>query len=436
MTEEKLASVKISDTREKGAKSNESKKESKDDKKDEMGEEDRKLQEDLEMLVQRLSEADVSLYQPSLEMMRTLIRASTTSMTSVPKPLKFMRPHYAKMKQIYKKMTDGPDKKLCADVISVLAMTSDDKNDCINYRLKGMLEPIGDWGHEYVRHLSMQMAEEWRTCSGATELDKARREELLTLARDVVGHNMKHNAEVEACDLLIEIERLDLLLNFVEEIDHARVCLYLLSCSPFTPDPDNRVLIKTSKDIFLKFSRKFEALRCAIMLNDVAVIREIFISTEDMLMKKQMALLLARHQIFLDLSNVEKGDKLAELNSNSDLHSYFHSLVTELDILEAKTPDAIYKSHLEQARPFASAPDCARMNLAAVFVNGFVNCAFGTDKMMSDADSANRWFYKNKDFGMFFLSCMRFWLVCFNAVIDTCTYDTNHIYGLAIKGGE
>lgn len=55
----------------------------------------------------------------------------------------------------------------------------------------------------------------------------------------------------------------------------------LFSCSPLTPDPDNRILIKTSKDIFLKFSRKFEALRCAIMLNDVAMIREIFVSTED-----------------------------------------------------------------------------------------------------------------------------------------------------------
>lgn len=74
----------------------------------------------------------------------------------------------------------------------------------------------------------MEMAEEWRACSGSTDADRARREELLTLARDVISHNMKHNAEVEACDLLIEIERLDLLLNFVEEVDHARVCLYLL----------------------------------------------------------------------------------------------------------------------------------------------------------------------------------------------------------------
>lgn len=55
-----------------------------------------------------------------------------------------------------------------------------------------------------------------------------RREELLTMARHIVVHNMKHNAEVEACDLLIEIERLDLLQEHVLDVDHPRVCLYLL----------------------------------------------------------------------------------------------------------------------------------------------------------------------------------------------------------------
>ncbi|KAJ1346199.1 26S proteasome non-ATPase regulatory subunit 2 [Parelaphostrongylus tenuis] len=85
-----------------------------------MSEEDKKLEEDLNMLVQRLTENNTSLYQPSLETMRTLIRASTTSMTSVPKPLKFMRPHYAKMKQVFEKMEPGPTKRLCADIISVL----------------------------------------------------------------------------------------------------------------------------------------------------------------------------------------------------------------------------------------------------------------------------------------------------------------------------
>lgn len=38
---------------------------------------------------------------------------------------------------------------------------------------------------------------------------------------------MAHNAEAEACDLLMEIERLDLLEEYVDENIYSRVCLYL-----------------------------------------------------------------------------------------------------------------------------------------------------------------------------------------------------------------
>lgn len=378
------------------------KKTGKEEKKDEMTEEDKKLEEDLNMLVQRLSENDTTLYLPSLETMRSLIRASTTSMTSVPKPLKFMRQHYATMKQVFEKMQPGPTKSLCADIISVLAMCADEKNDCINFRMKGMHEPIGDWGHEYVRHLAMEMSEEWKQAGDGSEKSKARRNELLVLARDIVMHNMKHNAEVEACDLLIEIERLDLLIEYVVDVDHQRVCLYLLSCAPLTPDPDNVILIRTAKDIYLKYKRYLEAVRCAIMLNDPVEIKNIFSKTDDLLLQKQMAILLGRHQIFLDFENVENGEQLGELNSNAHLYEYFHSLARELDIMEPKTPEGIYKSHLEHSRPFGNtaAPDSARMNLAAAFVNGFVNCGFGVDKMMAESEDASKWFYKNKEYGM------------------------------------
>ncbi|KJH47377.1 Proteasome/cyclosome repeat protein [Dictyocaulus viviparus] len=363
-------------TKQEKSSKDEKRKTGKDEKKDEMTEEDKKLEEDLNMLLQRLTENDVNLYQPSLETMRTLIRASTTSMTSVPKPLKFMRPHYAKMKQVFEKMQPGPT--------------------------KGMHEPIGDWGHEYVRHLAMEMSEEWKQASDGSEKSKARRKELLVLARDIVMHNMKHNAEVEACDLLIEIERLDLLMEYVVDVDHQRVCLYLLSCAPLTPDPDNVILIRTAKNIYLKYKRYLEAVRCAIMLNEPNEIKEIFTMTNDLLLQKQMAILLGRHQIFLDFESIPNGEQLGELNSNAHLYEYFHSLARELDIMEPKTPEGIYKSHLEHSRPFGNtaAPDSARMNLAAAFVNGFVNCGFGVDKMMAESEDASKWFYKNKEYGM------------------------------------
>lgn len=55
-------------------------------------------------------------------MLTNLIRTSTTSMTSVPKPLKFLREHYPALKEVYEKVKEDKTKKFCADVISVLAM--------------------------------------------------------------------------------------------------------------------------------------------------------------------------------------------------------------------------------------------------------------------------------------------------------------------------
>ena len=357
----------------------------------ELTEEDKKLQDDLNLLVQRLSESDASLYSQALETMRSLIRASTTSMTSVPKPLKFMRPHYPKMKQIYEEIADETTKKSCADVISILAMCADESTDCIKYRLLGSREPIGEWGHEYVRHLSLEMTNEWRQLYENKELSDG----LIGLVREIIIHNMKHNAEVEACDLLIEIEQLPLLLEYVEEDSHSRVCIYLLSCVPLTSTPENSTLINSAKDIYLKFNKYFDALRCAIMLNDMDVIRSIFLDCTDTLLQKQMAILLGRHQIFLELED----EKLAELNSNTNLYSYFHSLARELDIMEPKTPESVYKTHLEQTRPFANQiGDSVRLNLASSFVNGFVNCGFGVDKILSETDEANRWFAKNREY--------------------------------------
>lgn len=55
-------------------------------------------------------EKNTALYRPALEELRRLIRSSTTSMTSVPKPLKFLRPHYGKLKEIYETMAAGENK--------------------------------------------------------------------------------------------------------------------------------------------------------------------------------------------------------------------------------------------------------------------------------------------------------------------------------------
>jgi|SRR6218665_1291279 len=41
--------------------------------------------------------------------------------------------------------------RFCADVLSVLSMTMSESRECLKFRKLGSLEPIGSWGHEYVR---------------------------------------------------------------------------------------------------------------------------------------------------------------------------------------------------------------------------------------------------------------------------------------------
>jgi len=73
----------------------------------------------------------------------------------------------------------------------------------------------------------------------------------------------------------------------------------------------------------------------------------------------------------------------------------------ELNILDPKTTDDIYKTHLESARTAGlTNTDSARHNLASAFVNAFVNAGFGNDKMMLVQENKSSWVWKTKDEGM------------------------------------
>lgn len=97
-------------------------------------------------------------------MIKTEITEATTSMTSVPKPLKFLTPQYAKLTEAYKNCS-GPEsfKKSLSDLCSVIAMVAaeDDALDMLQYCLSGSVTDIPSWGHEYLRALSGQIGKEY-----------------------------------------------------------------------------------------------------------------------------------------------------------------------------------------------------------------------------------------------------------------------------------
>lgn len=161
--------------------------------------------------------------------------------------------------------------------------------------------------------------------------DAEARNRLVELAGEIIPYNMAHNAEADACDLLMEIERLDLLQQYVDESAYPRVCLYLTSCVPYVPDPENTTLLTTALDLFRKFNQYPQALRLAMQLNNHTLIEEIFTSCPDLAMQKQLAFMLGRQQIFLDLNeSTPEYDELMEIMSNGHLNNHFLNLAREV----------------------------------------------------------------------------------------------------------
>ena len=369
---------------------------------DELNEEDRQLKEDLEMLVERLKEDDSDLYKPSIDAIKDYIKTSTSSMTAVPKPLKFLRPHFNDLAGRYEKWPAGTDRDSLADMLSVLGMTHGDEEDhqTLKYRLLARTkdEDLGIWGHEYIRHLSLEIGKEYEK-----RLEREEETQDLThLALSLIPYFLKHNAEADAVDLLSELEMIDELPKFLDEDTYSRTCLYMASMVSLLTYPEDQQFLRTAHDIYLKYDKFAQAMTLAIRLNDIDLIQKTLLTTEDDSVRRQLAFMVARQRISLSLDgeNLDDEEILNECLGNAKLPSHFKTLAKDLNILEPKTPDDIYKTHLESGRNAGPAADSAKGNLANSFVNAFVNAGFGQDKLMLVPEGESAYVWKTKDDGM------------------------------------
>lgn len=390
-----------------------SKKDKKKEEEEQLSEEDAKLKADLELLVERLKEDDASLYDASLNALKESIKNSTSSMTAVPKPLKFLRPAYPDLCAIYDKWTDLNLKSSLADVLSILAMTysEDGKDDSLRYRLLSNVSDFESWGHEYIRHLALEIGEVYndqveKDAEDETSSEESKSEESLTkagfdfskedilrLCLDIVPYFLKHNGEEDAVDLLLEIESIDKLPQFVDENTFQRVCQYMVACVPLLPPPEDVAFLKTAYSIYLSQNELTDAVALAVRLGEEEMIRSVFDATSDPVMHKQLAYILAAQKTSFEYEGVQ------DIIGNGKLSEHFLYLAKELNLTVPKVPEDIYKSHLDNSKSvFSSAGlDSAQQNLASSFVNGFLNLGYCNDKLIVDNDN---WVYKTKGDGM------------------------------------
>src|SRR5690348_7735404 len=103
--------------------------------------EDKALKENLTLAVSRVMDQDAAIRKSAIDLLNHevdlqflavflwlrlcwKIRTSTSSMTSVPKPLKFLHPHYEPLKQFYTQLPSGDPTRRCVSWLLCLVGVS------------------------------------------------------------------------------------------------------------------------------------------------------------------------------------------------------------------------------------------------------------------------------------------------------------------------
>jgi len=132
----------------------------------ELSDEDLELKKNLELMVQRVSDGAAGVQKAALQAISDEIQSSQSAMSAVPKPLKFLVPHTDALRAAFEAMSPAaPNRPALADILSVLASTVAGKEGerlGLRYKLAGSKDNLGQWGHEYLRHISGEISEEFK----------------------------------------------------------------------------------------------------------------------------------------------------------------------------------------------------------------------------------------------------------------------------------
>lgn len=113
-------------------------------------------------------------------------------------------------------------------------------------------------------------------------------EDILEVATKIIEHFMEKNSEMEAVDLLMEIDQLDKLIGLIQKDKYKKVYDYIIASSHFAADTDEYLKsLGIAYAIAMKFEDNSNALRVAIKMDDEEKITEAFNSCKDLAVKRQ-----------------------------------------------------------------------------------------------------------------------------------------------------
>jgi 26S proteasome regulatory subunit N1 len=361
-------------------------------------------------MVEGLFLSDYDLRINSYNMIKHEITTATSTMTSIPRPLKFIRLRFDDIKSFYEKFIPSTEqdknyKLMLSDLISVILTVVSEKDEegkelkIITYVLSGTRKDLTSWGIEYIRSLCSDIGQEYDL-----RLEKEEpTNDLLDLVKTFAPYLIKQHCENDAIDLLIEVESIDEIKNYINEHNYKKICLYLLSITNYSADTDEyRNTLELVYNIYFdKFHQYIDAMRVAIKIGNPLYIAQTFFKCKDLITQKQLAFILSTEGLFLDDDDVSKkmDGEVLEILRNYKQNDYYKFLAKSLELMEPKHPEDVFKSHLEDKKGNKNKKiESSKTNMAYSIASAFINAGFGTEVLLSKKDSD--WIFKNKEQGI------------------------------------
>ena len=364
-----------------------------------LSDEDIRIMEGVDLCVSRIQDSNLEIASSAVDQLGSMMRDTySNSLTGIPKPLKYLRPHIPSLTERYEALSKIPNTGLpenflqrLSDILSILSMafpSAEKQTQCLDWKRKGTLA-LDIWGHHYVRQLSTQFVTTWKGAEKETQL----RESLLPLLQEIVQFEFSHNGEPNAVDLLLEIDRMDLLTSRCTMDNYVRTCDYLLALAPYLPEGEDGKIYRHCGELYQCFGALYDAMRMALKLSDHEKAKELLdLAAADPLVQQQLLILCNRHGAY---------DLVACCPAWTDLQEkipeYFLHCSKALDALEPKAPEEVAKPHLMDQRTTLHASNTPRYlrHLAYTLLSGFSNAGFGTDKLTTLQD--NEWLHGQRE---------------------------------------
>ncbi|KAH7821067.1 putative proteasome 26S subunit [Monocercomonoides exilis] len=191
--------------------------------------------------------------------------------------------------------------------------------------------------------------------------------------------------------------------NKLDELvtDHAsfpRVFFYFSELFRYLAEGEDEEKWRSLYRLALKTDHLTYAIVIAMKLHDVKLLEEVYSKVEvGSPEERQLAFVMAETQ-----------QRIPDFQSHEimsgSLRSSLHLKNAEfLDVLEPKSPEDVFKTHLVETRNMAGFDPPAQVdsileNLAKTFVSAIVNCGFGTDTLILKEESD--WVFRHKEAGI------------------------------------